>query len=74
MFHECYISSSPLSISKESRGKVNVPCDCFSSEGPGTFNGSLAIVVIIPCNSVLERNKICIHDHKTMPYCKKIFL
>ena len=55
------LSPSPLPASMEPDGKLNVPCDCFSSKGSGTFNESLAFVVIIPRNSVLECNKIDTH-------------
>ena len=53
----------------EPRGKLNVPCDCWCSQGSGTVNESLTFVVIIPCNSVSERNEIWIDDYKTMSDC-----
>lgn len=68
------LSPSPLLISMEPRDKLNIPCDCSSFKGSGIFNVSLAFAVIIPCNSVLERNKIRIHDYKTISHCTYILL
>ena len=60
---------SPLPMSMEPRGKLNVPCDCCCSKGSGTVNESLTFVVIIPCNSVSERNEIKMDDYKTVSDC-----
>ena len=53
-------------MSMEPRGKLNVPCDFCCSKGSGTVNESLTFVVIIPCNSVSERNEIRMDDYKTV--------
>lgn len=37
--------------------KLNTPGDRLATDGPGTFNVTLALLVMTPCNSILGSSK-----------------